>query len=254
VYASAAESRGSWDERLEALVIDRLVSGLEVGEALPSQLAALGWAGTGPIGVVVGTAPEDDPDVRGRVHALTRRLGVDAMAGVHGNRLVIVHGGGEDPLTVAGALLPVFGEGPVVVGTQSPSAEAGPAGAPSVTRSALSGLRAAPAWPGAPRPVLAERLLPERALLGDVEARDQLLDTVYRPLVEAGDVLVETLAAFLDTGGALEATARTLFVHANTVRYRLRRIAEVCGETPTEARGAFVLRLALALGRLSPTG
>ena len=50
VYASAAESRGSWDDRLEALVIDRLVSGLEVGEALPSQLAALGWTATGPIG------------------------------------------------------------------------------------------------------------------------------------------------------------------------------------------------------------
>jgi DNA-binding PucR family transcriptional regulator len=39
-------------------------------------------------------------------------------------------------------------------------------------------------------------------------------------------------------------------VHANTVRYRLRRIADVCGQTPTEARGAFVLRFALALGRL----
>ena len=62
---------------------------------------------------------------------------------------------------------------------------------------------------------------------------------------------MDTLTAFLDSGGALEATARNLFVHANTVRYRLRRIAEVCGETPTEARGAFVLRVALALGRLA---
>ena len=73
---------------------------------------------------------------------------------------------------------------------------------------------------------------------------------IYRPLTETGPVLVDTLGAFLDSGGALEATARTLFVHANTVRYRLRRIADVCGQTPTEARGAFVLRFALALGRL----
>jgi DNA-binding PucR family transcriptional regulator len=61
---------------------------------------------------------------------------------------------------------------------------------------------------------------------------------------------VDTLDAFLESGGALEATARNLFVHANTVRYRLRRIADVCGETPTQARGAFTLRVALALGRL----
>ena len=41
---------GSWDDRLEALVIDRLVSGAEVGDPLPSQLAALGWRDAGPIG------------------------------------------------------------------------------------------------------------------------------------------------------------------------------------------------------------
>jgi DNA-binding PucR family transcriptional regulator len=98
--------------------------------------------------------------------------------------------------------------------------------------------------------VSADDLLPERALAGDADARTHLVENVYRPLVEAGDVLVETLAAFLDAGGALESTARTLFVHANTVRYRLRRVAEVCGEVPTDARGALTLRIALVLGRL----
>ncbi|TAM85267.1 MAG: PucR family transcriptional regulator, partial [Jatrophihabitans sp.] len=63
-------------------------------------------------------------------------------------------------------------------------------------------------------------------------------------------VLLETLTAFLDAGGSLEATARALFVHANTVRYRLRRVTDISGEVPTDPRGAFVLRLALALGRL----
>ena len=247
VYASAAESRGSWDDRLEALVIDRLVSGLEVGDALPSQLAALGWRSTGPIGAVVGTAPADEShDVLLRVHALTRRLHLDAMAGVHGDRLVIVLGGAGDPQQVATTLLPAFGDGAVVVGPVAGSA----AEAPAVTRAALMGLRAARGWPHAPRPVRADELLPERVLLGDAEAREQLLAHVYRPLVDAGPVLVDTLGAFLDSGGALEATARALFVHANTVRYRLRQVAEVCGETPTEARGAFLLRFALTLGRL----
>ncbi|MDQ2796221.1 MAG: helix-turn-helix domain-containing protein, partial [Actinomycetota bacterium] len=61
---------------------------------------------------------------------------------------------------------------------------------------------------------------------------------------------IETVASFLDAGGALEATSRALFVHANTVRYRLKRVAEVCGESPTDARGALTLRIALVLGRL----
>jgi PucR C-terminal helix-turn-helix domain/GGDEF-like domain len=254
VYASAAETRGSWDDRLEALVIDRLVSGLGVGEAgetLPSQLAALGWRSTGPIGAVVGNAPDDDPaNVLSRVHAVTRRLHLDAMAGMHGGRLVIVFGGAADAEQVAVSLLPVFGDGPVVVGPSAPSA----AEAPALTRAALAGLRAAPAWRQAPRPVRADDLLPERVLLGDADAREQLLSTVYRPLEDAGETLTDTVSAFLDSGGALEATARALFVHANTVRYRLRRIAEICGETPTEARGAFVLRFALSLGRLQQLG
>jgi hypothetical protein len=247
VYASAAENRGSWDRRLEALVIDNLVSGSVIGDPLPSQLAALGWHDARPIAAIVGSAPDGPADVAlTEVHARTRRLGLDAMAGVHADRLVVVVGGASDPLEVSTRLLEVFGEGPVVVGPPAKDISA----ATTVTQAALSGLRAVPAWPGAPRPVSADALLPERALAGDPDARSQLVETVYRPLVEAGDVLLETVAAFLDAGGALEATARALFVHANTVRYRLRRVTEVCGEAPTDARGALTLRVALVLGRL----
>jgi hypothetical protein len=251
VYAQAAETRGSWDERLEAMVIDGLVRGSAVDDPLPSQLAALGWQASVPLGAVVGAAPErPTAETLGEVHRLTRRLGLDAMAGVHGSRLVVVFGGAADPLTAARSLLPVFGAGPVVIG---PAAK-DEADASAITRAALSGLRAAPAWPGAPRPVSADALLPERALAGDVEAREELVRSVYEPLMQSGDVLVETVSTFLETGGALESTARTLFVHANTVRYRLRRVAEVCGQSPSEARGAFTLRVALALGRLNGLG
>jgi hypothetical protein len=248
VYASAAEVRGSWDERLEALVIDRLVSGADVGDSLSSQLAALGWRRTGPVGAVVGTAADQPtPDVLAQVHAIAGRLEVDAMAGVHGRRLVVVFAGDTDRDTVAGALLPAFGDGPVVTGP----AAADLADAGAVTQAALSGLRAAPAWPAATRPVSSDALLPERALAGDEVAREQLLETVYRPLVAAGDVLLDTVTTFLDSGGALESTARALYVHANTVRSRLRRVADVCGAVPTNGRDAFALRVAIVLGNLA---
>ena len=73
---------------------------------------------------------------------------------------------------------------------------------------------------------------------------------MYLPLRAAGHALLDTVTAYVEVGGSLEGTARTLFVHPNTVRYRLRRVAEVCGHSPTKARGLFTLQIALALGRL----
>jgi DNA-binding PucR family transcriptional regulator len=102
--------------------------------------------------------------------------------------------------------------------------------------------------------VSSDDLLPERALSGDGHARRQLVDQIYRPLAEASHTLLDTLTAYLDSGGSIEATARALFVHPNTVRYRVRRISDVTGLSPTEAREAYTLRMALTLGRLlSPT-
>ena len=68
----------------------------------------------------------------------------------------------------------------------------------------------------------------------------------------AGGELLETLDAFFANGGVLESVARSLFVHPNTVRYRLKRIAEVTGFAPLNPRDAFALRVALTIGRLDP--
>ncbi len=111
-----------------------------------------------------------------------------------------------------------FGPGPIVVGPTVPHLFA----AGRSARAALSGLSAAPAWPDAPRIVESEALLPERALAGDQPARRILVDRVHRPLMAAAQApLLQTATTYLETGGSLEATARILFVHANTVRYRL---------------------------------
>ncbi|MGN6744165.1 MAG: PucR family transcriptional regulator, partial [Amnibacterium sp.] len=52
VYARAAEARGLWDARLEALVVDSILSG-EYDDELPSRIAALGWHGHGEVCVLV---------------------------------------------------------------------------------------------------------------------------------------------------------------------------------------------------------
>jgi DNA-binding PucR family transcriptional regulator len=100
--------------------------------------------------------------------------------------------------------------------------------------------------------VTAEALLPERALAGDMEARRTLRHDAYAALAKAGSGLLETLDAFFATGGVLESAARELYVHPNTVRYRLKRVAEVTGLSPLDGRDAYALRLALTIGRLDP--
>jgi DNA-binding PucR family transcriptional regulator len=87
-------------------------------------------------------------------------------------------------------------------------------------------------------------------LTGDTTARRTLVDQAYRPLLASTGSLLETLSAYLGSGRSLEAAARTLYVHPNTVRYRLRKVAEVTGWDPLDARESYVLQTALALGRL----
>ena len=55
--------------------------------------------------------------------------------------------------------------------------------------------------------------------------RATLVDRIYRPLQAHSTELLTTLWSYLDNGRSLEATARELFVHPNTVRYRLKRVS-----------------------------
>ncbi|BAL86531.1 hypothetical protein AMIS_13110 [Actinoplanes missouriensis 431] len=248
VYARAAESRGAWDARLQALLVDALLRG-DSSDVLASRAAALGWADAPPVTVVVGRSPGGDiTAVLHAVYRAARRARLEVIGGVHGDRLVVVAGGATDPVATASALADSFGAGPVVVGPAVPSLDQ----ATESARAALNGFRAAPAWPGAPSPVSADDLLPERALAGDQDARRKLRQEVYGALTRAGSGLIETLDAFFAAGGVLESAARELYVHPNTVRYRLRRVAEITALSPFDGRDGFALRLALTIGRLDP--
>ncbi|CKR21181.1 regulator of polyketide synthase expression [Mycobacterium tuberculosis] len=144
-------------------------------------------------------------------------------------------------------LLAAFADAPVVIGPTAPMLTA----AHRSASEAISGMNAVAGWRGAPRPVLARELLPERALMGDASAIVALHTDVMRPLADAGPTLIETLDAYLDCGGAIEACARKLFVHPNTVRYRLKRITDFTGRDPTQPRDAYVLRVAATVGQLN---
>jgi DNA-binding PucR family transcriptional regulator len=246
VYARSAEARGAWDARLEALVVDALVRG-ETKEGLQSWASALSWSSS-PVSVIAGRTEGDVAElVIEDLRVIARRARLDLLAGVHGRRLIVVVGGAPDPLAAARQLSGRFGSGPIVVGAAAPDLQS----ASQSAQAALAGLRAAPAWPDAPRPVAADDLLPERAIDGDPAAREHLVHDVYELLLSGGPSLLDTVTAYLEQGSSLEATARMLFVHSNTVRYRLRRVAELTGYSPAEGRGAFALWIAIVLGRLA---
>ncbi|WP_185020125.1 MULTISPECIES: CdaR family transcriptional regulator [unclassified Rathayibacter] len=257
VYARAAEARGLWDARLEALVVDSILTG-EADDELPSRIAALGWHGHGEVAVLVGTAPKMlDVD---QLRRTARHMSADVLIGVQGSRLVLVIGRAEPSenateetgppvafLEIANALEPGFGSGHLVLGHEVPTLVE----ASRSARAALAGFAVARSWRNAPRPVNADDLLPERALAGDPLARHSLITQIYKPLQKHSTELLTTLWAYLDNGRSLEATARELFVHPNTVRYRLKRVAEVIGWDATGAREALILQSALILGSMS---
>lgn len=255
VYARAAEARGLWDARLEALVVDSILSG-ENEEELASRIAALGWRAGGSVVALIGVASE--PVDQDSLRRIARKNSADVLIGIHGNRLIVVIGRIENPesetespsfMKIAEGLDRYFGAGPMVLGPEVPSV----AEANRSAKAALAGFAVVKTWSKAPRPIYAEDLLAERSLAGDMLAKQTLVERIYRPLSANSPELLETLSTYLDTGRSLEATARELFVHPNTVRYRLKRISEIIGWDATGSREAFVLQVAMVLGSMTET-
>jgi hypothetical protein len=247
VYARAAEVRGAWDARLEALVVDAVLRD-ETDDDVLSRASAVGWGASGNVAVVLGSVPAEhtEASVVDAVRRAARAAGMDALGAVQGHRLVVILGGVADPEKAARTIVDLYGDGPVVIGPVA--ADLGHAYLSA--QAASAGLRAASGWPDAPRPVQSEDLLPERILAGDEWARVEAIDSLYEPLAQARGTLVDTLSAYFAHGAAIEPTARALFVHPNTVRYRLGQVADLTGLTPSRPRDALTLQLALALGRL----
>ena len=253
VYARAAEARGLWDARLEALVVDSILSG-EYDQELPSRIAALGWTGHGEVCVLVGTSPRMvDVD---QIRRTARHHNADVLVGVQGNRLVVVIGQRfEDDhaprehhtfVEIAQALDESFGPGHFVIGPTV----AAVVDAVKSAKAALAGFSVAKSWRSAGRPLAADDLLPERALAGDPLARRKLIASIYEPLRDHPLDLLGTVWTYFETGHSLEATARELFVHPNTVRYRLKKVSEVLDWDPGAPRDALTLHLAIILGAM----
>ena len=116
----------------------------------------------------------------------------------------------------------------------------------------LASIAVAPAIKHLPQVIHTDDVLPERALIGDSTAFNTLYNKVYQSLApySSDDPTLETIDMFLRFGGALDQTAHELNVHPNTVRYRLRKVAQTTGWDATDPRAAYVLQTAITIGRI----
>ena len=103
-------------------------------------------------------------------------------------------------------------------------------------------------------------LLP--AMSEDPRELERFYAETIEPLVTYDDQyeteLVATIEAYLDNDGNVAATAKQLFTHRHTIRYRLERARELCGHDVSATEGREKLGLGLkamrVLGIASPRG
>ena len=265
---------GDGGGRVRAVAFECLVSGI-IDERAVSVLRLAGFDGDFGCFAIAGRPADGGgagaaiATIRQAVHDLG---GSEPLTGVHDGAVValIRLEAAVRPEATCTAVSKAFAPGtPICLGPTRRGVE----GASIAMRAALTTLAAAPALSNtalsntalrhtpvpnraaAHRPTVlhAEDALPERAMLGDQEARRELVDEVYAELLgnSDDDPTMLTVATFLESGGSLEVTARALSVHPNTVRYRLKRMADTTGWDATDPRDAFVLTCAIALGRIA---
>ena len=121
IYARAAELRGAWDERLEALVVDAVLRG-ETDETVLSRASTLGWHSTAGVVVVVGPAPQLEPaQALESIRHSAAIAGSDMLGAVQGDRMIVVLGGAglnspDRAVEIVRKFVTMFGPGAVIVG------------------------------------------------------------------------------------------------------------------------------------------
>jgi hypothetical protein len=233
--------------RLEVSSRREFIDDLLTGTGDPIDMLAraeafgLDLAGPHAVAVVRGPRPLTDtnPRVSRTASALTAAGAADFLVTTRHGLLVAVL-----PTAALAEALPRPAEARVSLGRTHP-------GVTGVTRSydeALDGLDLADRL-GLDDPVIrADQLLVYRVLLRDREAITELIEAVLAPLGAArggAGPLLDTIAAYVGSGGNTTATARRLHLSVRAVTYRLRRIHQLTGHDPARAQDRFVLQAAL---------
>ncbi|GGU46882.1 hypothetical protein GCM10010211_08210 [Streptomyces albospinus] len=242
-----------------------LLSELLADEDLPADrardmLASAGLTAERVRGVVVEAAVPGSREgggpspAAGAAEGAAQETAADLALAMPGGLVRVTAGPASGPVieAVVGEELDIH----AVLGRFAPHCPAGigPATAPEGVRVSLrqaTGLLAVSRTSGRPaeaRQSEAARLLLD---LGDRRTLHGYADTVLGPLdlADNGEELIATLAAWLETGGAWDATSRRLGVHRHTVRNRLDKAMDLTGRRLDDPDDRFDLWLATRIRR-----
>lgn len=250
------------DRRLRGLFLEELVSGPHLDEMFVRQRSRLfGWDFTTPHAVLLARCAAELAD--GQVAAVTSRvLGAGALVWSRGREVVAIvpqaaldrsairEGVLDDPADRWRRELAGVAQCPVVVAVGPIARE--PGALADSHAGARESLRIAE---GASREVVwHEDLAVERLLLSVPRAAlDKFVDDAIGPLLwhdaeHSGD-LCRTLEEFLGVGNGAEA-ARRLYIHYNTMKHRIARIADLTGADLHDPRTRLTLSLALEMRKV----
>jgi hypothetical protein len=247
VYARRAEYRGAWDARLQSQLLESILAG-DTTDVLEARASAAAFKLEGSIITLIGPAPARR--AAAEIHATqiqrtAEQHNLDALVGLQSDRLVAVISGVSTEMPIGQVAKPFIGhfdQGTVVAGPKVNSLN-------EVHESlveAISAYRALPLAGTSDRLVLSDDLVAARVINGDADAADRIADLLRSDINL--DVLA-TLANYLESSGSIEACAREMFIHVNTVRYRLKRVQEVTGLDPFDPTDSLTLRMGLMYAR-----
>jgi sugar diacid utilization regulator len=239
------------EHRVGRDLLEDLVSGRDPrGAVQRAQAFGFDLTGSHRIALIHGTAALADAcpgSALETVRRVAREAGTDLIAAVRPEGVLLLAAGDPPWERFRAALEADGGDTRWGIALGGPCRE--PADAPRSYREARL-TRELQRSPSA-EPVLAwEGLGIYRILssLDDVGSLDRLVAEQLGALLEhdaeRGSQLVETLHHYLESGGSPAATAKGLFVHASTVKYRLMRIREVGGFDLSKPATRFALQLA----------
>ena len=242
-FALQVREQAGEGDRLRRHLAELLLRGTASAEVLQSAAAAIGWSSPGAI-VPVLLPSEHARHVRFRYSA-------DGLVVERENDVVLLVR--EGARASRAALTDALSGREAVVGVLQ-----GKVSLPENLRLAEQ-VRSSPPLrtpSSSAEPVFVDDLLAELALFGHPEALSVLAAARLAPfdaLPESQrERLLDTLSSWLRHWGSRADIAAELFVHPQTVSYRIRRLRQLLGDDLDDPRTRFELQLALATRRQRP--
>lgn len=241
--------------------LDGALGGTLSAEEILARAEALGLDPTVPCSVVlIGPAETgEDSLVRTVQHRLKSMVGDlphsgNSLTVARGEEFVVVFAGANIDDVALGGQVRAFveragaGTAGVVLRAGVGRARASLAELAASYREASIALAASRAGSNAPVAIYGQVLV-EELILRERGVSGRLAQAILQPLAEHPD-LRATLLEYIQHGPSLPAVARRLFLHPNTVSYRLARIRDLTGRDPKSPSGIAELVLALRAHQL----